>query len=206
MIDEKLEGNIKILEELIVLWDQIHDFMKISLDKDNISSISNEDFLKTKSKVAMIHPNLMNVLEKDIHVGQMVLDLVMQSISLNHLNQLSDTEFRKLNIKWHDASLLMNEVLGSLIDRREELAKTSVGEFKKIQIQNKMKERLGLLSNNQGIQLLLVILVIGGVIAGVHFSGVYTLDDLLESTVWTKYVAPVYEKSIKPLIDKFTNK
>lgn len=206
MIDEKLEGNIKILEELIVLWDQIHDFMKISLDKDNITPGSNEDFLKIKSKVAMIHPSLMNVLEKDVHVGQMVLDLVMQSISLNHLNQLSDTEFRKLNIKWHDASLLMNEVLGSLMDRREELAKTSVAEFRKIKMQNKMKERMHFLANNQGVQLLLVIIVIVGVIAGLHFSGVYTWDDLQESTVWTKYVDPIYQKSIKPLIDKFFNK
>jgi len=85
--------------------------LRIDLDTD-----AEKEFHQIKTIVAQRHKHFMTVIEKeeDKFIGQNVLNLVKRVISLKEFGKLSSVEINKISIEWHDANILLNEILGAL--------------------------------------------------------------------------------------------
>ncbi len=82
------------------------------------------------------------------------MNIVSQAISLDSVRSSSEVAMKKLENEWHRAYISINETLGGLENKREELAKvTAVGAA----LQRFQKDVLG---NKQVMALIIVIVVV----------------------------------------------
>ncbi len=123
MIDHDLERRLADCKELIGLWRTFHNFFALAVKGGaGITSEREAQFLRLKSRIAMLHDPLMDSLTHDQAIGQHVLSLVERSITLKHLHKLSTAEIKKMEIEWHEAYLLLSEVVGTMEEQQEVLA------------------------------------------------------------------------------------
>ncbi len=130
MIDLKLEKQFSDIKELLGLWKKFHEFFVIGVKSTEVMPENEQQFLRLKSRIAMLSDAFLEALTHDHNIGQNVISLVERSITLQHLSKLSVAEVKKMEIEWHEAYLLLNEVVGILEDRKEELGKVSPSKYR----------------------------------------------------------------------------
>ena len=114
--EEEIEERIEDIKDLIRIWRRFYRILSAGFDPENLTPEKEAEFHQIKTTVAQRHRHFMEVIteDEDKHIGQNVLNLVKRVISLKEFAKLSTLEINKLSIEWHDASILLNEILGSL--------------------------------------------------------------------------------------------
>lgn len=112
----EIEERIEEIKDLMRIWMRFYRILSAGFDPENLTPEKEAEFHQIKTIVAQRHRHFMEVItdDEDKHIGQNVLNLVKRVISLKEFAKLSPLEINKLSIEWHDANILLNEILGSL--------------------------------------------------------------------------------------------
>jgi len=114
--ESEIEERIEDIKDLMRIWMRFYRILSAGFDPENLTPEKEAEFHQIKTIVAQRHRHFMEVIteDEDKHIGQNILNLVKRVISLKEFAKLSSLEINKLSIEWHDANILLNEILGSL--------------------------------------------------------------------------------------------
>lgn len=149
MIDRVLEKRIKQLKEFIDLWSTFLDLYKKAANQQNFTEAEEKSFLELKSSIARKYQALMDALGIKPTAEDRTFDVISQVLSLKGIASLSPLQLQKLENDWHNSYITLNKIMGTLENRREELAKISA-----------MNEVTKKIFSNPFIVLVLIIIII----------------------------------------------
>lgn len=161
MIDPEVEYRIKMLKELMPIWLRFYKILSVAFHPEDITPEHEESFQEIKLIVAERHEAFMKIITHDFHIGQSILLLVKRTISLNEFIQLSPVEINKMSIEWHDANILLNETLGTLEHRQQELAAINASQYKAEQAKKKFIKTVRNFLSSQLFKYLVISIVMG---------------------------------------------
>lgn len=179
MIDQDLERRFADCTELVEAWKVMNEMTNRAIkNTDTINPEAEEDFLRVKARIAMLHDSFMDSLKHDKAVGTNMIEIVNRSITLQGMARMSEAEVKKLEIEWHEAYLLLNETVSTLNEKRQELGEINETTFKL----KRMAERLQ--TNFKAFLLSVYFKIIVGAVAlsfiiwGIPGLGIYDWDNL----------------------------
>jgi hypothetical protein len=157
VVDPKLEKGIEYTRIFMDLWVKFYDLLISARKREQVTPKDEADFLAVKSELARRHKVLQQTLGEDYGLDANTMNIVSQAISLDSVQTSSEVAMKKLENEWHRAYITVNETLGALENKREELAKvTSL----QAAMQSFQKNVLG----NKNVMALIIIIVIGLVV------------------------------------------
>jgi hypothetical protein len=150
VVDPKLEKNIEGTRIFMDLWVKFYDQLVSARKREQAGAKDEADFLAVKSELARRHKVLQQGLGADYGLDPNTMNIVSQAISLDSIQSSSDVAMKKLENEWHRAYIAINETLGALENKREEMAAVTsfgaaMGNFK------------GVLGNKNVMALLIII-------------------------------------------------
>jgi len=142
VVDPKLEKDIESTKVFMDLWVKFYDLLVSARKREQISPKDEADFLAVKSELARRHKVLQQSLGQDYGLDPNTMNIVSQAISLDAAQASSDVAMKKMENEWHRAYISINETLGALENKREELSKVTafgaaMASFQKNVLQNK---------------------------------------------------------------------
>lgn len=178
MIDEAVERQYSDSKELLALWRTFHDFFAMGVKGENLTPEKEEQFLEIKSRVAMLHDSFMDALTHDQNIGQQVLNIISRAITLKHLNRQSVADIKKMEIEWHESYLLLNETIGVLEEKRNELAQINERQYKAAKAMGVMNQRVGNFVRSGYFKMAVVSISVLFATVGVQVLGIYDYNEL----------------------------
>lgn len=114
--EDEIEDRIEEIKDLMRIWMRFYRILSSGFDSESLTPEKEQEFNQIKTVVAQRHRHFMEVIDNDDdkYIGQNILNLVKRVISLKEFGKLSSLEINKISIEWHDANILLNEILGSL--------------------------------------------------------------------------------------------
>jgi hypothetical protein len=173
MIDPALERNYSDCTELLDLWRRFHDIMAQCVKGDAMTNEGEEEFLNVKSRIAMLHDAFMASIMADKNIAQSMLTIVSRAITLHHLARMSVAEVKKMEIEWHQTFLLLQETLGNLEEKRQELSEVSEAVYRAEQFRHRTKQRIDRLIKSNVTKGLAILLGLIFVTVGVQVLGIW---------------------------------
>jgi hypothetical protein len=178
MIDPNLERRLADCRQLLELWRLFHDFFAIAVKGEDITSTKEAQFLEIKSRIAMLHDSFIESLSHDQSIGQNVLAIVSRSITLKHINRMSNAEIKKIEIEWHESYLLLNETIGLLEEQRQELENVTAFSYEIVNIRKKIGYYVNRFVHSTYTKVVVILAVLAFVVWGVPAFGIYDYTDL----------------------------
>lgn len=178
MIDPAVERQYSDTKELLALWRTFYDFFVMGVKNDNVTPEKEGQFLEIKSRIAMLHDSFMEALTHNQNIGQEVLNIISRAITLKHLGKQSTADIKKMEIEWHESYLLLNETIGVLEDKRNELAAINETQFRAGKAAGAAKQKVHNFFTSSGFK---IVLIIGGVAFatfGVQALGIFDYNEL----------------------------
>ncbi len=126
MIDKNLESRIKQLTEFVDMWKSFYELYKRASDQQNFTEDEEKNFLELKSSLARKYQALMDALGIKPTAEDRTFDVISQVMSLKSISMLSPLQMEKLENDWHNSYITLNKILGSLENRKNDLAKINV--------------------------------------------------------------------------------
>ncbi|MCP4649942.1 MAG: hypothetical protein GY853_07695 [PVC group bacterium] len=149
MIDQDLENKIAQIKAFIELWENFYQSYKQAITQPSFTEEDEKNFLELKSSLARKYQGLMDSLGLKPTAEDRTFDVISQVMSLKNITTLSPLQMQKLENDWHNSYITLNKIMGSLENRRDELAKISV-----------VKESLKKFFTNPFFALILIITII----------------------------------------------
>jgi hypothetical protein len=193
MIDLKLEKQLSDIKELLGLWRKFHEFFVLGVKANDITGEKETQFLRLKSRIAMLCDTFMDALTHDQNIGQHVLSLVERAITLKHLSKLSVAEVKKMEIEWHEAYLLLNETVGILEEKKEDLSHVSPSKYKMAKFMTAAGHGISSFLSSGWFKLIVAIAIIVGILVALPAFNIVDYGKLGEY----KYTKPVYDAFMK---------
>lgn len=200
MRDPSLEHKMQEIQELMRIWMHFYRILAAGFSPEMITPERESEFLQIKTTVAERHEDFMQIIEgikkqEDLYIGQNILSLVKRTISLREFSKLSPVEINKISIEWHDANILLNESLGTLEHRRDELAKVSQFQYNKAKWKKNLKKGFSDFVTNPTVRVIFVLSVLGviGVIIFLNWAAIE------QSSIYQNYLSKVIGPILKLL-------
>jgi len=125
MIDKNLEGRIKQLNEFVELWASFYELYKRAVNQQTFTEEEEKNFLELKSSLARRYQGLMDALGIKPTAEDRTFDVIAQVMSLKSIGTLSPLQLEKMENDWHNSYITLNKIMGTLENRKTELAKIS---------------------------------------------------------------------------------
>ncbi|MBU4306002.1 MAG: hypothetical protein KJ893_10365 [Candidatus Omnitrophica bacterium] len=125
MIDKNLEAKIKLLNDFVVLWASFYELYKRATNQATFTEEEEKNFLELKSSLARKYQGLMDALGIKPTAEDRTFDVISQVMSLKSILMLSPLQMEKIENDWHSSYITLNKIMGSLENRKNELAKIS---------------------------------------------------------------------------------
>ena len=163
---EETEKRFEDITGLIKIWHHFYMILTYVFETSgDIPAEKEREFQKIKTIVAEKHTSFMKVIDRDLHVGQNILNLVKRVISLEEFRRLSRLEVNKILLEWHEANLLLHETLGALEYRESEIGRHDA-KVQRRETSPTAQQRLSVLTESKYFNVLVavvVLLVVGGI-------------------------------------------
>lgn len=122
-VADELDKRLEEITGLIKIWHHFYMILTYVFETSGEIPVEKErEFQKIKTIVAEKHSSFMKVIDRDLHVGQNILNLVKRVISLEEFRRLSRLEVNKILLEWHEANILLHETMGALEYRSSDIA------------------------------------------------------------------------------------
>ncbi|MEQ8822691.1 MAG: hypothetical protein RLY93_20835 [Sumerlaeia bacterium] len=110
------ENRILVVREYANLWQQFFTFFSEDLRDRQITQQEEQEFQQIVSVLALNHYKF-EVLSADVFkdAGK-ITDVLSQTVNLNHIKNLPDATFSKIQVDWHTLFLGMHKALGKLLN------------------------------------------------------------------------------------------
>jgi hypothetical protein len=178
MIDPKLEKELEDCRKLATAWRKFHDFFAIGVKGTDIAPDKEAAFLENKSSIAMLHDSFMEALTHDQNIGQNVMGIIARCITLRHVSRLSVAEIKKIEIEWHESYLLLNETIGYLEEKKENLASVSNFQYTMSNFRKNLALAAQTVAKSIYTKIILIILAVVFVVWGIPTFGIYDYHNL----------------------------
>ncbi|MBI1870956.1 MAG: hypothetical protein HYS07_07175 [Chlamydiae bacterium] len=107
-----LERRIKLLEDFMGLWKELHGILESSAKNDQISVVSEENFLRIKAEIARRQAHISEILQLNHHFSDEVMSLMSQIVSIRDFSTFSSIQTKRVESQWHNLFILMNGQMG----------------------------------------------------------------------------------------------
>lgn len=178
MIDPAVERQYSDSKELLALWRVFHDFFVMGVKGENLTPEKEAQFLELKSKIAMLHDSFMEALTHDQNIGQEVLGIVSRAITLKHLHKQSAADIKKMEIEWHESYLLLNETIGALEDKRNELSNINEAQYRAQKAAGVAGQNINAVLTSFWFKAAVITAVVLAATVGVQMLGIYDYNQL----------------------------
>ncbi|MCH7597314.1 MAG: hypothetical protein IID35_12255, partial [Planctomycetes bacterium] len=125
MEDVTLNLNLEESKELHALWGQYREFSSLALKGEKIAPQAEMKFLELKTRIAILHDGFMAPVKHDHKVGQKVMEVLANCISLRRIQMMSNADIQKLDFDWNESYMLITETIQGLEQEREKLRTTN---------------------------------------------------------------------------------
>ncbi len=176
MIDPIVDRQYSDCRELLALWKAFSEFFMIGVKGEHLTPEKENQFLQLKSRIAELHDSFLDALSHDQNVGQAMLDVVSRSITLKHLNRLSTADVKKMEIEWHESYLLLNDTIGQLEDKRNELAQINETQYRSKKAVGAITQQITNFFTSAGFKLTLILSAVLFATIGVQAFDVFDWD------------------------------
>lgn len=170
MIDKELERQIKKTKDFIELWVRFRELYQGALGRTNIQPEEEKDFLDLKSTLVRQYQGLLESLNLGHTPDDKTFDVVSSILSLASVSTLTEMQYKKAENDWHSSYLNLNKILGSLENKKEQLAKINTT---KIAVDKFLSSRL--------VSLISVILFI--ILAYIILVRVFHVDEFIKQNL-----------------------
>jgi len=123
MIDKTVENRIAQLEDFINLWASFFALYKRVSNQNTFTEEEEKGFLELKSTLARKYQGLMDSLGIKPTAEDRTFDVISQVMSLKSVANLSPLQGEKMENDWHNSYITLNKILGSLENKKTEMAK-----------------------------------------------------------------------------------
>jgi hypothetical protein len=144
----------------------------------NITPEKESQFLEIKSRIAMLHDSFMEALTTNQNIGQEVLNIISRAITLRHLSKQSTADVKKMEIEWHESYLLLNETIGVLEEKRNELAQINEAQYRAGKAAGVARQKVVGFFTSGGFKLAVILAVAFFCTVGIQWFGIYDWDEL----------------------------
>ncbi|MFH1776222.1 MAG: hypothetical protein ABH952_01475 [Candidatus Omnitrophota bacterium] len=125
MISKALENKIQAVEEYLELWLRFHDLYKEVTQTQVVNPTKEKEFMDLKSLLTRKYQGLLDTLNIQLTTEDRTFDVVSQLLSLKDVINISELQMQKIETEWHNSYISLNKMLGSLENRKTELANIS---------------------------------------------------------------------------------
>lgn len=192
MEDPRLNRSIEETKELASRWSQFHDFYRMGIKGENITTQAELKFLEVKMRVAMLHGGFMKAVRHDPKVAENMIDVMASCILLKRLKELNPNEQQKIEYDWNEAYLLISETISHLEEEREELAQVNAKIYKFNQFRKNAGEKANQLARNPFFIVGMILFLLLAVGIGAPVMGFYDIRDIRRDVKFTrKFYKPV---------------
>ncbi len=204
MIDQALERRLTDCRALLKLWGLFQQYFEAAVKGEGLVPDNEKKFLDLKSRIAMLHDTFLETVEEggQSAIAQGMLDNVIRSITLRHLNRMPPADIRKMQIEWHESYLLLNETIGNLEEKQNEIAKITPSQWRSMQAKKAMARYFANLYNSNMLRGILIIGAILIVLVGLPMMGVFSYGALRDIGPLQKPVYWAIESIVRPYIVK----
>ena len=193
--EAEIEERIEEVKELMKIWMRFYRILSAGFDAASLTDEKEKEFQSIKTVVAQRHHHFMEVIsvEEDKFIGQNILNLVKRVISLREFGKLSSLEINKISIEWHDANILLNEIIGTLefqLDQAKKGIKTGVQELSK---SKEKKSGKGRSASTAYTKLIIFVIILGAAV-----GAIIVFWDQIQAT-------PFYQNYLASYVDLIAN-
>ncbi|MCX7765128.1 MAG: hypothetical protein N2246_00255 [Candidatus Sumerlaeia bacterium] len=110
-----IEYRIKVLKEYLNLWSDYFRAFGEGLRERKIYESDEQSFFQIMSLLALNHYRFEQMAGEYVKDPDKVLDVLCETVSLNHLKTMSEAQFSKLEVDWHTIFIAINKGIGKLI-------------------------------------------------------------------------------------------
>ena len=186
MIDFTLERRISDLNKLKERWGDFREYYRIGEHKKKYTQAQEDEFLECKKNIALLHEEFIDTLPQSENkaarqmkkTAQVIIDHVIHCVSIKHVRSFYDQDHKLFEQDWNGVYLLLNETIGLLEDRREQIANMSHARMALSQSIDSFKEKTTAVLKGPLTKLVVVLALLIGVPYGLHVSGVFLLTDI----------------------------
>jgi hypothetical protein len=122
IVVDALERRVELTREFMNDWLLFNQILSAypspGVNKANLEN----QFLKIKSKLARSHRVMRDTLQDDYQLDQGTMNIVSGATNLESIYAQSEVAVKKLQTEWHRAFIAINEMLGSIEDKRNRAA------------------------------------------------------------------------------------
>ncbi len=187
IIKRQLESCTTLLEH----WRRFHKYIQDCSRDVQFTPQDEKEFLDLKSQIAVLHDFFVEAVKSRQAVAQAMISVVERSILLRQLQKLSEGEIRKLEIEWHDSYMLLNETIGALQDRINDLEQEAQLDQQSKRVIGRVVHKINTVLFSRGFQLSVASIALVVVLIVLPKMGVYSYDFLNESEITKKIYVPV---------------
>jgi hypothetical protein len=170
MINRELEHQIKKTKDFIQLWMKFRELYQGALGRTNILIAEEKAFLDLKSTLVRQYQGLVELLNLSASSDDRTFEVISAILSLASVSGLTEMQLKKVESDWHSSYLNLNKILGSLENKKEQLAKINTA---KITIDKFLSSRL--------VSLISVILFI--ILGYVILVRIFHLDEFIKQNL-----------------------
>lgn len=121
--------KIKLCQEYTLLWSDFFKLFSEGLEQKKILNNEEKIFNQIVSLLAYKHYKLSEMMGDKLSNPDGILEVLCESASLQHLKELSEAQFSKLQVDWHTMFIALNKCLGKLISELTPLQQAQITGF-----------------------------------------------------------------------------
>jgi len=112
---EAAEQKLAVLREYARLWQEYFKFFADRVEGKRITEAEENAFAQLMNVLALNHFRFVETAYPHFKDSDGILKVLTDTVSLSHIQQMSDAQFSKLQIDWHTIFIAMNKAIGKFI-------------------------------------------------------------------------------------------
>ncbi|MGI8908740.1 MAG: hypothetical protein ACR2IE_19890 [Candidatus Sumerlaeaceae bacterium] len=110
-----LDNRLATCREYKNLWQEYFKFFADGFEDKKIYERDEQAFFQIMNVLAVNHYRFVELAGDYFKDGEAIVGVLAETVSLQHLKQMSEAQFSKLLIDWHTIFIAMNKAIGKLM-------------------------------------------------------------------------------------------
>jgi hypothetical protein len=124
---KEIEEKIALCKEYTQRWALFFNFFGDGFEGRKITAENEGKFFQCTTDLARREFRLSYFMAEDFTRGSEILDILSKAVSLNHIHEMSEAQFSKFQLAWHQVFIALNKCLGRLMQQLPEVEEKKEG-------------------------------------------------------------------------------
>lgn len=112
---EAAERKLAVVREYARLWQEYFKFFSDRVEGKRITEAEENAFAQLMNVLALNHFRFVETAYPHFKDPDSILKVLTETVSLSHIQQMSDAQYSKLQIDWHMIFIAMNKAVGKVM-------------------------------------------------------------------------------------------